>query len=322
MGWVQTARSFGAIAFVDIRDVSGLAQVVFDEETPADSFEKSKNLHGEFVIAAQGVVRQRSSINEDIPSGQVEILAKDLRILSAAKTPPIYVRDHDDVSEDLRLKHRFLDLRKPSMQEKLLTRAKITHVTRQFFDSHRFIDIETSIFSKATPGGARDYLVPSKVNPSKFYALPQSPQLFKQVLMASGFDRYYQITKAFRDEDLRANRQPEFTQIDLEMSFVDVEDVIAINEDYLQTLFCEVANRDLALPLPRMTYREAVERYGSDKPDTRLGMEIVDVSDILKDSEFQVFSSNVKPGSSVRFINVKNASDQFTNRKLLNWKLL
>lgn len=314
MGWVQTERSLGSIVFVDLRDSSGIAQVVFDEDTEEDVFEKAKKLRSEFVIAVKGKVRKRSAVNEEIPTGYVEILAHELRILAKSEVPPIYVRDGDDVSENLRLKHRTLDLRKPSMQKNLRVRSKISQVTRNFFDSRDFVEVETPFLTKATPEGARDYIVPSRVNPGKFYALPQSPQLFKQLLMAGGLDKYYQIVKCFRDEDLRANRQPEFTQIDVELSFVDVDDVIELNEDYIKTLFKEVADYEIELPLRRLSHDEAMEKYGSDKPDTRFGLELVNISDLVKDSEFKVFSGNVGEGSSVRMINVKGASAEFSNR--------
>lgn len=316
MGWVQGARSFGSIIFVDIRDVSGISQVVFDEESDKESFEKAEELRSEFVIAVRGDVRKRSSINEDIPTGKIEIIAKELKILDKSEVPPIYVKDGDNVSENMRLKYRTLDLRKPEMQKNLITRAKMYKVFRDYLSENRFIEVETPILGKPTPEGARDYLVPSRVNEGKFYALPQSPQLFKQMLMVSGYDRYFQIAKCFRDEDLRANRQPEFTQVDIEMSFVDVEDVLSMNEGLLQRLFKEIKGIDLELPLKRIPYKEAMERYGIDKPDTRFGYELIDLSDILKDSEFKVFSGAIENGGSVRAINIEEKAEEFSRKDI------
>lgn len=316
MGWVQGARSFGSIIFVDIRDVSGISQVVFDEESDKESFEKAEELRSEFVIAVRGDVRKRSSINEDIPTGKIEIIAKELKTLDKSEVPPIYVKDGDNVSENMRLKYRTLDLRKPEMQKNLITRAKMYKVFRDYLSENRFIEVETPILGKPTPEGARDYLVPSRVNEGKFYALPQSPQLFKQMLMVSGYDRYFQIAKCFRDEDLRANRQPEFTQVDIEMSFVDVEDVLSMNEGLLQRLFKEIKGIDLQLPLKRIPYKEAMERYGIDKPDTRFGYELIDLSDILKDSEFKVFSGAIENGGSVRAINIEEKAEEFSRKDI------
>lgn len=316
MGWVQKERSFGSIVFVDIRDVSGIAQIVFDEETDRESFEKAESLGSEYVIAAKGKVRARSSVNENIPSGKVEVEAHELVILDKSEVPPIYVKDDDNVNENMRLKFRSLDLRKPGMQQNLITRAKMNSVIRNYLAEHRFFEIETPILGKPTPEGARDYLVPSRVNEGKFYALPQSPQLFKQLLMVSGMDRYYQIAKCFRDEDLRANRQPEFTQIDIEMSFVDVEDVIEMNEGLVANLFKEVLDYEIELPIKRMTYKEAMDRFGVDKPDLRFGYELVDVSDIVKDSEFKVFSGAVENGGSVRLINIEGKESEFTRKDI------
>lgn len=316
MGWVQGARSFGSIIFVDIRDVSGISQVVFDEESDKESFEKAEELRSEFVIAVRGDVRKRSSINEDIPTGKIEIIAKELKILDKSEVPPIYVKDGDNVSENMRLKYRTLDLRKPEMQKNLITRAKMYKVFRDYLSENRFIEVETPILGKPTPEGARDYLVPSRVNEGKFYALPQSPQLFKQMLMVSGYDRYFQIAKCFRDEDLRANRQPEFTQVDIEMSFVDVEDVLSMNEGLLQRLFKEIKGIDLELPLKRIPYKEAMERYGIDKPDTRFGYELIDLSDILKDSGFKVFSGAIENGGSIRAINIEEKAEEFSRKDI------
>lgn len=316
MGWVQKERSFGSIVFVDVRDVSGIAQIVFDEETDKAAFENAKELGSEYVIAARGKVRARSSVNENIPTGKVEVEAYELVILDSSEVPPIYVKDDDNANENMRLKFRSLDLRKPSMQRNLITRAKMNSVIRNYLADHRFFEIETPILGKPTPEGARDYLVPSRVNEGKFYALPQSPQLFKQLLMVSGMDRYYQIAKCFRDEDLRANRQPEFTQIDIEMSFVDVEDVIEMNEGLVANLFKEVLDYEIELPIKRMKYAEAMERFGVDKPDLRFGYELVDVSDLVKDSEFKAFSGAVENGGSVRLINIEGKEAEFTRKDI------
>lgn len=316
MGWVQGERSFGSIVFVDIRDVSGISQVVFDQENDEDTFDKAEHLRSEDVIAIRGKVRARSSINEDIPTGKIEIEGKELKVLDKSEVPPIYLKDGDNVSENMRLQYRTLDLRKPSMQKNLITRAKIYKVFRDYLSENRFVEIETPILGKPTPEGARDYLVPSRVNPGKFYALPQSPQLFKQMLMVSGLDRYFQIAKCFRDEDLRANRQPEFTQVDIEMSFVDVEDVLSMNEGLIQRLFKEILDVDIALPLKRLSYDEAMERYGVDKPDTRFGYELINVSDILKDSGFKVFSGAISSGGSVRLIKIDGKAEEFSRKDI------
>ncbi len=316
MGWVQGERSFGSIVFVDIRDVSGISQVVFDEQNDEETLKKASHLRSEDVIAVKGIIRPRSSVNEDIPTGKIEIEAKELKILDRSEVPPIYVKDGDNVSENMRLQYRTLDLRKPSMQQNLITRAKIYKVFRDYLSENRFVEVETPILGKPTPEGARDYLVPSRVNPGKFYALPQSPQLFKQMLMVSGLDRYFQIAKCFRDEDLRANRQPEFTQVDIEMSFVDVEDVLNMNEGLIKKLFKEILDVDIKLPLKRIPYNEAMERYGVDKPDTRFGYELVDVSEILKDSGFKVFSGAIKNGGSVRLINIDGKAEDFSRKDI------
>lgn len=316
MGWVQGERSFGSIVFVDIRDVSGISQVVFGEQNDEETLKKASHLRSEDVIAVKGTIRPRSSVNEDIPTGKIEIEAKELKILDKSEVPPIYVKDGDNVSENMRLQYRTLDLRKPSMQQNLITRAKIYKVFRDYLSENRFVEVETPILGKPTPEGARDYLVPSRVNPGKFYALPQSPQLFKQMLMVSGLDRYFQIAKCFRDEDLRANRQPEFTQVDIEMSFVDVEDVLNMNEGLIKKLFKEILDVDIKLPLKRIPYNEAMERYGVDKPDTRFGYELVDVSEILKDSGFKVFSGAIKNGGSVRLINIDGKAEDFSRKDI------
>lgn len=316
MGWVQKERNIGSIIFVDLRDVSGISQVVFDEDTAKEVFNKASDLRSEYVIAVKGKVRGRSSINENIPTGKIEVEAAELKILDSSEVPPIYVKDDDNVNENMRLKYRSLDLRKPSMQNNLITRAKMSSVIRNYLADNRFFEIETPILGKPTPEGARDYLVPSRVNEGKFYALPQSPQLFKQLLMVSGMDRYYQIAKCFRDEDLRANRQPEFTQIDIEMSFVDVEDVIQINEGLIAKLFDKVLNYKIELPIKRMTYVEAMDRFGVDKPDLRFGYELVDISDLVVDSEFKVFSGAVENGGSVRLINIEGKEAEFTRKDI------
>lgn len=316
MGWVQGARSFGSIVFVDIRDVSGISQIVFDEESRAEVLEKAEKLRSEFVIAVRGKVRARSSVNEEIPTGKIEVLAEELKILDESEVPPIYVKDGDNVSETMRLKYRTLDLRKPEMQKNLITRAKMYKVFRDYLSENRFIEVETPILGKPTPEGARDYLVPSRVNEGKFYALPQSPQLFKQMLMVSGYDRYFQIAKCFRDEDLRANRQPEFTQVDIEMSFVDVEDVLAINEGLVKRLFKEIKGIDIETPFKRIPYQEAMDRYGVDKPDTRFGYELVDLSEILKTSSFKVFAGAIENGGSVRCININGKAEDFSRKDI------
>ena len=314
MGWVQRERNLGSLIFIDIRDTSGISQVVFDNTVSEEIFAKAEKIRSEFVIAVRGKVRIRQSINKEIPTGEVEILVEELKILDRSETPPIYIKDEDNVSETMRLKHRYLDLRKPSMQEKLKLRAKAGKVVRDFLYENDFIEIETPMLTKPTPEGARDYLVPSRVNPGEFYALPQSPQLMKQLLMVAGMDRYYQIVKCFRDEDLRANRQPEFTQIDIEMSFVDIEEIIEINEQLMFKLFKELKAIEIDLPIKRMTYEEAMERYGVDKPDLRFGFELVNISDIVKDCGFKVFSGAVESGGAVRGINIKGHGDKFTRK--------
>ena len=316
MGWAQRERNLGSLIFVDLRDTTGISQIVFDDTISEEIFKKAEKIRSEFVLAVKGKVRIRQSINKEIPTGKVEVLASELKILDTAQTPAIYIKDDDNVSESMRLKYRYLDLRKPFMQENLKLRAKAAKVVRDFFYENNFVEIETPMLTKPTPEGARDYLVPSRVNPGEFYALPQSPQLMKQLLMVSGMDRYYQIVKCFRDEDLRANRQPEFTQIDVEMSFVDVEDVIEINEKFLYRLFKELKGVEIELPIKRMTYKEAMERFGVDKPDLRFGFELVNISDIVENSEFKVFSGTIKDGGTVRGINVKGYGDQFTRKDI------
>lgn len=309
MGWIQRSRNLGSLIFADIRDREGLAQIVFDSELNSDLFEKAKNLKSEYVVAVKGKIRERSSKNPNIKTGNVELLADELRILSKAEVPPIYVKDDDNVSENMRLKYRTLDLRKPFMQNNLKTRSKLYKLTRDFFYEEGFIEVETPILTKPTPEGARDYLVPSRVNPGKFYALPQSPQLMKQLLMVSGLDKYIQITKCFRDEDLRFNRQPEFTQIDMELSFIDEEDIFAVNERYLKKIFKEMIGVDIKTPIRRMPCKEAMTKYGSDKPDLRFEMELKDFSEVFKNSEFKVFADTISTGGSVRGICVKNGAN-------------
>lgn len=316
MGWVQKKRNLGGLVFVDLRDTSGLCQIVFDTDVNKEAFEKAEKLGSEFVIAVKGKVCERQSKNPNMPTGDIEIFATELRLLNKSETPPIYIKDDDDVSEALRLKYRYLDLRKASMQKNLKLRHKVMNITRNYLSNNRFCEIETPFLIAPTPEGARDYLVPSRVNPGKFYALPQSPQLYKQLLMVSGMDRYFQIVKCFRDEDLRADRQPEFTQIDCEMSFVEQEDVMQIIEGLLEVIFKEVLNVELTLPLPTMTYAEAMERYGSDKPDTRFGYELTDISDVVCNCGFKVFADATKEGKSVRGINIKGKADDFTRKQI------
>lgn len=306
MGWVQKNRNKGGIVFVDLRDRSGILQIVFEGEEKAELIEKAAKLRSEFVIAVVGKVEARSgAVNENLVTGGIEIRADELRILSESDTPPFPIEENSKTKEELRLKYRYLDLRRPDLQRNLIMRSKVATLTRQFLADEGFLEIETPILGKSTPEGARDYLVPSRIHPGSFYGLPQSPQLFKQLLMCSGYDRYFQIAKCFRDEDLRADRQPEFTQIDMELSFVEVEDVIDVNERLLAKLFKEVMDTEIALPIPRMTWQEAMDRYGSDKPDTRFGMELANVTEIVKESEFAVFKGAIENGGSVRGINAK-----------------
>ena len=316
MGWVQKSRNLGALVFTDVRDYTGIVQVVFDSEVDEAVFDKATSLRSEFVVAVEGDVRARSAVNENIPTGHIEILARELKILNESEVPPIYVKDDDDVSDDLRLKYRTLDLRKPHSQHVLRTRSRVYKLTRDFFHDEGFVEVETPMLNKPTPEGARDYLVPSRIHDGSFYALPQSPQLMKQLLMVSGFDRYIQIARCFRDEDLRFNRQPEFTQIDMELSFVEADDVMEINERYLKKLFKEAVDVDLKIPFDRMTYREAMDRYGVDKPDVRFGMELQDVSDIVENCDFGVFSGAVSSGGSVRAIVVKGGEEFYSRKKI------
>lgn len=315
-GWVAKQRSLGSLIFVDLRDKTGIVQIVFDDSIPQEIFDVADRLRSEFVIGLTGVVRERSSKNPDLATGEIEVVAKDLVLYSESETPPIYVKDDDNVDYNLRMKYRYLELRKNKMQRILKMRHDITNVTRQYFYGEGFTEVETPNLIKSTPEGARDYLVPSRVNPGMFYALPQSPQLFKQLLMVSGFDRYIQIARCFRDEDLRSDRQPEFTQIDLEMSFVDMDDVLAIQEGYLKKLFHDIKGVDIKLPLRRMSYQDAMERFGSDKPDLRFGFELKDISELVKGTEFQVFSNALSSGGSVRGICIDNASDKFSRKDI------
>lgn len=315
-GWVAKQRSLGSLIFVDLRDKTGIVQIVFDDSIPQEIFDVADRLRSEFVIGLTGVVRERSSKNPDLATGEIEVMAKDLVLYSESETPPIYVRDDDNVDYNLRMKYRYLELRKNKMQRILKMRHDITNVTRQYFYGEGFTEVETPNLIKSTPEGARDYLVPSRVNPGMFYALPQSPQLFKQLLMVSGLDRYIQIARCFRDEDLRSDRQPEFTQIDLEMSFVDMDDVLAIQEGYLKKLFHDIKGVDIKLPLRRMSYQDAMERFGSDKPDLRFGFELKDISELVKGTEFQVFSNALSSGGSVRGICIDNASDKFSRKDI------
>lgn len=306
MGWVQKNRNKGGIVFVDLRDRSGILQIVFEGEEKEALIEKAAKLRSEFVVAIVGKVEARSgAVNANLATGEIEIRAEELRVLSESETPPFPIEENSKTKEELRLKYRYLDLRRPDLQRNLMMRSQVATLTRQFLSDEGFLEIETPILGKSTPEGARDYLVPSRIHPGSFYGLPQSPQLFKQLLMCSGYDRYFQIAKCFRDEDLRADRQPEFTQIDIELSFVDVDDVIDVNERLLAKLFKEVMNIEVALPIPRMTWQEAMDRYGSDKPDTRFGMELVDVTDAVKDCEFVVFKGAIENGGTVRGINAK-----------------
>ena len=315
-GYVDTVRNKGGIIFIVLRDRTGVVQLTFNETTDKAVFEKAASCRSEYVLMAKGEVRERESVNDKIATGHVEIFVEDLRILAKAQTPPFEIVDNTNTNEELRLKYRYLDLRRRPLMNNIITRSKIAKSARDYFYENGFIEIETPMMIKSTPEGARDYLVPSRVHPGSFYALPQSPQIYKQLLMIAGFDRYIQLARCFRDEDLRADRQPEFTQIDMEMSFVDVEDIMQIAEGLVRRLFKDVLDKDIPTPLPRMTYTEAMNRYGSDKPDTRFGMEIVDISDIVKDSGFGVFTSAIEAGGSVRAITAKNASHILTRKEI------
>ena len=315
-GWVQKVRNLGGLIFVDLRDRTGIVQCVFDESVNRELADKAFTVRGEFVLAVRGVVRDREVINDRIPTGKIEILAEELRILSTAKTPPFEIVEDSNVNEELRLKYRYLDLRRPDLNRNILLRSRTYKVVRDYFAEQGFIEIETPVLMKSTPEGARDYLVPSRVHPGKFYALPQSPQIYKQLLMLSGFDRYIQIARCFRDEDLRADRQPDFTQIDLEMSFVERDDVIAVNEGLLRRVWKELLGVEITTPFPRMTYAEAMNRYGSDKPDRRFGLELIDLSEELKGCGFKVFAGALAEGGSVRAINVKGGFDKLSRKEI------
>ncbi len=315
-GWVQRRRDLGALIFIDLRDRTGIVQLAFDDNTARDIFEKAFTVRSEYVLMAKGVVRERSSKNKDIPTGDIEIEVNDLRILGVSETPPFEIIENCQTAETTRLKYRYLDLRRPDLQKNILLRHKITKITRDYFDENGFIEIETPMLIRSTPEGARDFLVPSRIHNGSFYALPQSPQLYKQLSMVAGFDRYMQIARCFRDEDLRADRQPEFTQIDLEMSFVDVDDVMGMGEGYIQRVFKEAMGVDIQLPLPRLTYKEAMERYGSDKPDTRYAMELCDLGDVVKGCGFGVFTSALENGGAVYCITAKNAVNTLTRKEI------
>lgn len=308
MGWVQRNRKLGGLQFIDLRDRTGIMQIVFGEEINTEAFEKAKDVRPEYCIAVTGEVVLREAPNNNMPTGLVELKCEELKILSESDTPPIYIKEGLDAAENIRLKYRYLDLRRPDMQKIFMIRSKVSKSVRDYLDANNFLEVETPILTKSTPEGARDYLVPSRNYPGMFYALPQSPQIFKQLLMVSGFDRYYQIAKCFRDEDLRANRQPEFTQIDLEMSFVEEEDVIKMNEGLVAHVFKEVAGVDVKLPIKRMTFKDAMEKYGSDKPDLRFGMEITNITEDVKDMDFVVFKSALENGGSVRALCLKGGA--------------
>ncbi len=315
-GWVQRRRDLGALIFIDLRDRTGIVQLAFDDNTARDVFDKAFTVRSEYVLMAKGVVRERSSKNKDIPTGDIEIEVNDLRVLGVSETPPFEIVENCQTSEVTRLKYRYLDLRRPDLQKNILLRHKITKITRDYFDENGFIEIETPMLIRSTPEGARDFLVPSRIHNGSFYALPQSPQLYKQLSMVAGFDRYMQIARCFRDEDLRADRQPEFTQIDLEMSFVDVDDVMGMGEGYIQRVFKEAMGVDIQLPLPRLTYKDAMEKYGSDKPDTRYAMELCDLGGVVKGCGFGVFTSALEAGGAVYCITAKNAVNTLTRKEI------
>lgn len=315
-GWIQKRRNLGGLIFCDIRDKTGISQVVFDDKIPQELFDKADTLRSEYVVGVTGTVKERASKNPDIPTGDIEVFAEDLVIYSKADTPPIYIKDDDNVDDNLRLKYRYLDLRKKKMQDNLAFRAKLTNLARTYFAENGFTEVETPMLIKSTPEGARDYLVPSRVNQGHFYALPQSPQTFKQLLMVGGTDRYFQIAKCFRDEDLRADRQPEFTQIDLEMSFVNIDDVIEVQEGFLKRVFKELKGIDIQTPFPRMTWDEAMNRYGSDKPDTRFGFELQDITELVKNCDFKVFTDAIEAGGSVRAICITGGASVYTRKKI------
>ncbi|MGN0144633.1 MAG: aspartate--tRNA ligase [Clostridium sp.] len=308
MGWVQRNRKLGGLEFIDLRDKTGIMQVVFGEEINAEAFERAKGVRPEYCLAVTGEVVKRESVNENMPTGYVELKCESIKILSESETPPIIIKENLDTAEDIRLKYRYLDLRRPDMQRIFQIRSKTTKAIRDYLEEHNFLDVETPVLGKSTPEGARDYLVPSRNYPGMFYALPQSPQIYKQLLMMSGFDRYYQIAKCFRDEDLRANRQPEFTQVDMELSFVEQEDIMELNEGLIAYVFKKVAGVDVQLPIKRMTFKEAMDKYGSDKPDLRFGMEITNITEDVKDMDFVVFKSAIEAGGSVRALCLKGGA--------------
>ncbi len=315
-GWVQRQRDLGGLIFIDLRDRTGLIQLAFDDQTDKAVFEKAFSIRSEFVVMAEGTVRMRSSVNKEIPTGDIEIEILDLKILGKSETPPFEILNDTKANEELRLKYRYLDLRRPTLQNNIMMRHKVTKITRDYFDENGFVEIETPTLIKSTPEGARDYLVPSRIHKGSFFALPQSPQLYKQLLMLSGFDRYMQIARCYRDEDLRADRQPEFTQIDLEMSFVEMEDVLKLGEGYIKRLFKDVLDVEINTPIPRLTYTDAMNDYGSDKPDTRFEMKINNLSDIVENCGFSVFADTVKNGGTVRAITAKNAASTYTRKEI------
>ena len=315
-GFTQKQRDKGELVFIDLRDRTGIVQLIFDEKSDRGVIAKAKEVRSEYVLMAKGLVRRRESVNHDIPTGEVEIFVTELRILSKAQTPPFHISDESDTNEELRLRYRYLDLRRPALQKNIMFRAELARAARDYFADNGFIEIETPMMIKSTPEGARDYVVPSRVHNGSFYALPQSPQIYKQLLMISGFDRYIQLARCFRDEDLRADRQPEFTQIDMEMSFVDMEDVLDMGEGFVRYIMKRLKNIDITEPLPRLTYKDAMERYGSDKPDIRYGMEIANLSDLVKGCGFSVFASAVENGGSVRGITVKNGASVYTRKEI------
>lgn len=315
-GWVQKRRDLGGLIFIDLRDRAGIIQIVFDPERNKAQWEIADQVRGEYVLEVTGMVNRRSSVNPNIKTGEVEIIADDIQILNTAKTTPIEINDDSNTSDELRMKYRYLDLRRPKMQENMMMRSKLTHSIREYMDAHQFLDIETPYMAKSTPEGARDYLVPSRVHPGNFYALPQSPQLMKQLLMDAGFDRYYQIVRCFRDEDLRGDRQPEFTQVDLETSFLSAEEIQELVEGLIVKAMKDVKGIDVPTPFPRMTYQEAMDRFGCDKPDTRFEMELVDLAAVMADVDFKVFKSALENGGQVKAINAKGASDKYSRKNI------
>ena len=318
MGWVAKNRKLGGVNFVTLRDRTGIVQLAFNDSTDKDVFEKSEHLKGEYVIAVKGKVLRRTpeNVNKNMPTGEIEVFVTELRVLNSSETPPFYIEENIDTNDALRLKYRYLDLRRPDMQKNMMLRHKVTKIARDYFDANGFLEIDTPMLTKSTPEGARDYLVPSRVQQGKFYALPQSPQQYKQMLMLAGYDRYFQVVRCFRDEDLRADRQPEFTQLDMELSFVDIDTIININEGFLKKVFKEAMGIDIETPFIRMPYNEAMNRFGSDKPDTRFGLEFIDISDEVKNCGFKVFSGAVENGGSVRCINVKGLGNKLSRKKL------